>query len=315
MDYSFDFKGNLGLKQPGYWWSVLDLQTCFLLSEPSVEIMTRVREWTKKTGLPFWDAKFHRGFFRSLVIREGKNTGQRLITLITTSPPEKNYTEHMETLPSILGNLADAIVWGQTDMQADVSHAETSIPLKNNPWIYEEVNGIRYRIYPDSFFQTNTLMAKELQNKVLSYCGDMKQKHVLDLYCGAGFFSLALSKTAKKVTGIEQDSSSIESAKANAKENNLFADFYASKVEDYPWEKECPDLVVLDPPRAGLHPSVLKTLMKTLPHEIIYVSCNYRALVKELKIFLEHYTIENLEALDLFPHTPHVEVIIKLRKS
>src|SRR3989338_6927884 len=138
-----------------------------------------------------------------------------------------------------------AILGGQTNSQADVSNSETSIPLKNNPWIYEEINGIRYRLYPDSFFQTNSLMAKELQNKVLEYCGDIKKKHIMDLYCGAGFFSLALSKTAKKVTGIEQDPSSIASAKINAKENHLCADFFESKVEEYPWETACPDLVML----------------------------------------------------------------------
>lgn len=324
MDYSFDYRGNLGLKQPGYWWSVVNIQKCFLLSKETGEILERIRNWCSQTGLPFWDAKYHRGFFRNVVIREGKNTHERLIALITTTPEfiltnqtndkqsKEELVSMLQTFPETLNEHATSVVWGQTDTLSDVSLAETFIPLKNNPWIYEEINGLRYRIYPGSFFQTNTLMAKQLQDTVLAFAGDISKKRILDLYCGAGFFSLAFAKKARKVIGIELDKFSIISAKENTKENGLSADFFVAKAEEYPWEKNKPDLVLLDPPRAGLHPKVLKTLLQTLPKEIILVSCNYRSLVKELPKLLPYYHLQKIQALDLFPQTPHVEVVVKL---
>lgn len=309
MDYVFGRDGSLGLKEPGRWWSVLDLQSCFLLSKDGVDIMHRVRDWARGSGLPFWDLDTHEGFFRYLVIREGKNTGERLVMLVTNRPGEHETVEQMrQELVPLLEDKATSILWGINDRMTDLSVADEIHALKGEPYLEEVVNGLRYRIAPNSFFQTNTLMAAKLQDAVKTACEPLADKSVLDLYCGAGFFTLALTG-ARRLMGIELDAAAIDAAKINAELNGLKADFHAAKVEDVDWIKHCPQVVILDPPRAGLHPHVLKTLRLALPARIIYVSCNYGRFAQELAILLEHYRISSVQAFDLFPHTPHVELV------
>lgn len=312
MDFVFGEDGELGLREPGKWWSVLDVKSCFLQSETSNEILKRVSAWTKKTKLPFWNQHKHKGLFRYLLIREGKNTGERLVLLVTS---DKFTTEEKEVIKSFaneIDSLATSIVWGINSTQKDDCIADEMVSLKGSPWLSEIVNGIRYHIEPFSFFQTNTDMAAVLQNTVKEACGDMSNKTLLDLYCGSGFFGLAFVKDAEKVIGIELDEDAIKAAKQNASENNLDIAFYASKIEDFDWQKENPDIVILDPPRSGLHPTVLETIENVKPKTIIYVSCGYRNYVKELPRFLAHYKITSMEAIDLFPHTPHIELVTKL---
>jgi len=159
--------------------------------------------------------------------------------------------------------------------------------LKGEPYLHEEINGLKYRISPNSFFQTNSEMAAKLQDTVLEFASPIKDKTIADLYCGAGFFTLALARTgAKKVIGIEADEAGIEAAKVNVKLNSDgvlkwwsdgVVDFLAAKIEDYFKDQSMAegfDTIVLDPPRAGLHPKVIETLLKVLPQTIVYVSCN-----------------------------------------
>ena len=340
MDYVFGSQGELGLKEPGSWSSILDLSTCFLLSPESVEIMKIVREWTRASGLPFWNGKNYTGFFRYLVIREGKQTGQRLVMLVTAKPtsgpvravsprqcsPELRAVGGPTALPPDLekpftklvhhlDRHASSIVWGINPLVTDLSIAQEIIPLKGEPWIEEEVNGLRYKITPNAFFQTNTLMAEKLQDTVKNFCGDLTDKTLLDLYCGSGFFSLALAPGAKKTVGIELDSEAIACAKENAARNNITADYFVNAAEKFDWANYKPDVVILDPPRAGMHPKLIKTLLEVLPPRIVYVSCNYLRFLEEAKELLAHYNIRKATALDLFPHTPHVECVFQLERK
>jgi 23S rRNA (uracil-5-)-methyltransferase RumA len=313
MDYVFGRDGSLGLKEAGQWWSVLNLSTCFLLSPETTEIMEMVRTWTRASGLPFWDVRTHEGFFRYLVIREGKNTRERMITLVTHDSINESIAEKMQELKPLLGGMASSILWGINPHITDLSFADKIIPLKGDPWIEEEINGMRYRIAPNSFFQTNTIMAARLQDTVKSFCGPLEDQIILDLYCGAGFFTLSLSGARKRI-GIEIDPSAIEAAKLNAQLNHVEADFYAAKAEEFDWKRTCPQTVILDPPRAGLHPHVIKTLRQVLPKRIIYVSCNFKRCAEEIPLFLDVYKITRARALDLFPHTPHVELVLCLER-
>ena len=316
MDFMFCRNGELGLKEAGRWWAVVDLPECFLMSKEANEILSRLRVWTKNSGLPFWDNKKHEGFWRAAVIREGKNTGERLVAIITNRNPEAE--KLIKELSDVIGDLTTSIVWGINERITDLSDADEIISIKVNPWLIEEINGLKYQIAPCSFFQTNSDMAKKLQDTVLELV-EPKNKTVADFYCGAGFFSLALVKTgAKKVVGVEADMAGIAAAKNNARINNLKADFFAAKIEDYFKDETIAqnfNTIILDPPRAGLHPKVIEILLKTLPSTIVYVSCNFSRLAEELSKFLEFYSIANFRALDLFPQTPHVEVVIKLVKK
>jgi 23S rRNA (uracil-5-)-methyltransferase RumA len=313
MDYVFGKDGELGLKQPGKWWATLDLETCFLLSEDSVEILKRVRDWTRASGLPFWNAKTQQGFFRYLVIREGKNTGERLVMLVTAK--DDGARKKLEELPSLLGDLATSVVWGINPTVTDLSVADEIIPLKGEPFIHETVGGISYKITPNAFFQTNSKMAERLQAKVAEFCGDLSGKTLLDLYCGSGFFSLKLAGSAKKTVGIELSAEAIECAKENAAANGVTAEYFASPAEDFDWKGYAPDVVILDPPRAGMHPRTIETVMAAAPKTLVYVSCNYLRFLQEWKELSKLYVIDQAAALDLFPHTPHMECVFRLTRK
>jgi 23S rRNA (uracil-5-)-methyltransferase RumA len=336
MDFMFGWRGELGLKEAGKWWSVVDLPKCFLQSEEANEILRRVSEWSKKSDLLFWDNKKQTGFLRALVIREGKNTGERLVMLVTAesemgvdiSVVDKNQRSPVIRrqpndwreifLDLFEDGVATSVLCGISRRATDLSIADEIVALNGKPWLHEEINGLKYRIAPNSFFQTNSEMAAELQNTVTEFVAPKPEQKIADLYCGAGFFSLAFARAGAEVVGVEMDKAGIEAAKVNAELNAIKADFFAAKIEDYFKDKNLAvdfDTVVLDPPRAGLHPKVLETLIEVLPQKIIYVSCNYNNLAKELPNFLQHYKISRIRALDLFPQTPHVEVVIELEKK
>ncbi len=311
MDYTFGPEGQLGLREAGKWWSVIDLSECHLLSKDSIEILRQVRDWANDAGFTFWDSKQHQGFWRYCVIREGKNTNQRMVNIITSS--QDGVDKKMNELPKVIGDLSNSIVWGINDRPAEVSVSDEIRILQGDPWIEEEINGFRYRIHPNSFFQTNSLMAAKLQDTVSEFCGDLKNKTLLDLYCGSGFFGINLARSAKQVVGIELDPFGIANAEFNAELNKINnIEFFVSAAEKFDWSKWKPEVVIVDPPRAGLHPKVINVLMEEKPKRIVYVSCNYEHLAEELKKFLEVYKIEDIRALDLFPHTPHVEVVVSL---
>lgn len=315
MDFVFDAEGNLGLKEPNRWWSTLNLPSCFICPSVFSDIMERVRAWTRGSGLPFWDVRAHAGFFRYLVIREGVNTGQRLVMLVTNHAPTPEAITKVQELRMLLDDVATSIVWGINPSIADLSFAQEMHALKGDPWLTEIINGISYRVYPNSFFQTNSVMAAELQNAVLDFAGDVSNDNVLDLYCGSGFFTLALARKAKMTYGLELDRAAIDAAKLNAAANRIDAKFVAGKAEAYNWADACPQLVVVDPPRSGLHPTVIRLLRSVLPQRIVYVSCNYKRFVDECQRLLDHYRIADMRALDMFPHTPHVELVTLLERT
>lgn len=314
MDFVFGRNGELGLKLPDRWWATLDLETCFLLSEESVGIVNDVRAWAKSTGLPFWNSKTHEGFFRYLVIREGKNTGERMVTLVTSAshPMPAGFVE-------TVGGRATSIVHGVNARLTDLSLSDELTALKGEPFIHEVVNGVRYKITPNAFFQTNTTMAAKLHDAVRSFCGDLSEKTLLDLYCGSGFFSLGIP--ARRVVGIEENAEAIACAKENAEANDVRAEYFVSKAEDFDWGGYAPDVVIVDPPRAGMHPKMIETLLTAAPKTIIYVSCKYERFAKEFNgtatgapALSSRYRLAEAAALDLFPHTPHIEFAAKLER-
>ena len=311
MDYVFGPGGELGLKQPGRWDAHLDLSTCLLLSADGFEAVKRVREWSRAHGLQPWDNRAHTGFLRYLVIREGKETGERLAMLVTADGPLKAEKELVEALSP----LCTSIVHGINPTITDLSIAQTLRPLKGEALLREKVGGVTYRIHPNAFFQTNTRMAGALLEHVRSLVLGGPHERLLDLYCGGGFFSLALSKDVASALGVELDPQAITQAEASAAENGVGNVRYrAEAAEALSWEDEKPDVVIVDPPRSGLHPKVRKTLLEKLPPRIIYVSCGYKALSADLKELLTAYKAEPARCVDLFPHTPHVETVVQLTR-
>jgi tRNA/tmRNA/rRNA uracil-C5-methylase (TrmA/RlmC/RlmD family) len=221
-------------------------------------------------------------------------------------------TPHASRLVEVFAPLCTSLYLAENPEITDVSQGKTLELLHGKEFLTEEVNGVTYTIHPNSFFQTNTDMSGRLQNVVLEKLAGAK--HILDLYCGLGFFGIAAAKRGMSVYGHELDAPAIELAKVNAEANDVSdkTRWGAGPTERLDWSAEKPDAVIIDPPRAGLHPKAIEALLANKPPKIVYVSCNYHRLVDELKKLKEIYRVESLEALDLFPHTPHVEVVATL---
>lgn len=310
MDYVVGWKGEVGLKEYGSWNRYLDLSTCLLLDKETPVILQTVRDLMRDLKLEPWDAKRYVGDLRYCVIRLGKNTGERMISLVVHDLKRFDDVTRTE-LVKRLSPLCTSLYLAENPEITDVSQGKTLELLHGNEYLTEEVNGIRYTIHPNSFFQTNTRMAGELQTAVLDR---LPQGKILDLYCGLGFLGIAAAKRGNEVYGHELDAAAIELAKTNAEANGVAKKtrWGAGPTETLDWSAENPDAVIVDPPRAGLHPKALKALVENAPPRIVYVSCNYRRLVEELRELKAKYRVESLQALDLFPQTPHVEVIASL---
>ncbi len=312
MDYCVSPKGELGLKEPGRWNAYLDLETCYLLSPAAVQAMNAFRAYMKETGLEPWNADTETGYVRYLVIREGKNTGKRMITVVTA----EGALPDPYGLVNALAPYATTIYHGVNPAVTDLSIAEKMELLQGDACLEEQVGRRTYRIHPNSFFQTNTTMAAELLKTVGEFLAPKPPKKLLDLYCGVGFFSLGLADTAEKTIGVELDEKAILMARDNAALNGITnAEFHAAAAESLIWENERPDTVIVDPPRAGLHPKVTKSLLAHLPERIAYVSCNHESFARDFRLLKTAYRITQMRALDLFPHSPHVELVTLLERT
>ncbi len=310
MDYVVGWKGEVGLKEYGSWNRYLDLSTCLLLDKETPRILQIVRELMRELGLHPWDAKKYIGDVRYCVIRLGKNTNERMISLVVHDLKVFDDAKRAKIVEH-LSPFATSLYLAENPEITDVSQGKTLELLHGTEYLCEEVNGLRYTIHPNSFFQTNTQMAGKLQTAVMNCLPPGK---ILDLYCGLGFLGIAAAKLGHEVYGHELDAPAIELAKVNAEANGV-ADrtrWGAGPTEALDWSSEKPAAVIVDPPRAGLHPKALKALVENAPPKIVYVSCNHHRLVDELKVLKTKYRVESLQALDLFPQTPHVEVIATL---
>jgi 23S rRNA (uracil-5-)-methyltransferase RumA len=332
MDYAVGWNGEIGLKEYGSWNRYIDLSTCLLLDADVGQILQAVRDWMKECDLQPWDAKFHTGDVRYVVVREGKNTNERLI-IVVVKDTNRVTEDALSSVTSRLSPFCTSLILGEQSLTTDISLSQTFKTLKGNPWLEEIVNDVRYRIHPNSFFQTNSDMAGKLQETVKNFLSfrptetkgslgssdslGTTSRNILDLYCGLGFFGIYLAKQYPgiHVSGFEIDAEAIELAKHNASTNGISnrCNFTSGPAEDLSWKDIDADIIILDPPRSGLHPKVLKAVLEKEPKTIVYVSCNYHRLVEELKQFKSKYTVEQLTALDLFPHTPHVEVVVRLK--
>ncbi len=314
MDFTINYQGKVGLREKGKWWSVIDNHCCFISDERIESLFHHVREWTASAGLSFFDRKAHTGFLRYAVIRASL-TGETLLTLITSAPTEDESLAEEKMME--LGALDEltSVVWSINHTVSDVSVGDEDRVLKGDGYITDEVGGFRYRISPYDFFQSNSEGAGILLDRVVDYATRAGGKRLVDLYCGAGFFTIPLAKKFESVFGVELVEEAISMARINAAENGIEAQFFAEKSEDHGWESLQPDTILVDPPRSGMHDRALQKLLAYEPKNLIHVSCNYKQLARELSILQEKYAVEEMTAIDMFPHTPHVEVVTRLVRS
>lgn len=317
MEFSFHPDGTLGLHHRGDWNRIEPVEVCYLQSAESVAIVRAVRAFARVRGLPAYDPITHQGFLRSLIIREGRRTGDRLVGLITGPGPfgeaEAFVAAVRGAVPEVSG-IVRGIAAGTSD-GAPLTRVEV---LDGRDYLEEVVAGLRFRIGPDTFFQTNTEQASRMVDYVVDQARPQPGRVIFDLYCGVGTFSLALARAGARVTGVEMASSSVEAARANAALNALEGvRFVAGDVRvvlpRLVLEAGTPDVLVLDPPRAGAGARVVRKVGRSGARRVIYVSCNPTTLAADLKALLPFgYRLASVQPFDLFPQTYHVEAVAVL---
>lgn len=310
----------LGLHVRGLFDKVFNIGECLLESPAAVEVMKDVRDFAKKSGLPAYSIRGHEGFWRFLVIRETKRTGQMLVHLITSA--DRNGESTVDLLSSRLADKFPEITTFLHSLSANksqVAAGESSRVLFGPGFIEEKIGDLRFRISAHSFFQTNSPGAERLYDTVKEFADFDGSENVWDLYCGTGSIGIYVASRVKSVTGIEIVPDAIKNAYDNCRLNNVRnCSFLAGDLKEMikkAAEAGRPDVVISDPPRAGMHPKVIKTLLDVAPKRIIAVSCNPASLARDAALLLDSYEIKAIRPFDLFPHTPHMECIMRLDRK
>jgi 23S rRNA (uracil1939-C5)-methyltransferase len=313
----------LGLHVKGFYNRVLDIEECYLQSPLTVAILERVRQFALTSGPPPYNTMDHSGFWRFLVVRDSKHTGQIMVELITAS--NRSGVKKIDQLSSLL--LAEipeitTLVHGISTKKAQIAIADTRNVILGPGYIEERLGDLQFRISSGSFFQTNSQASKILLDQVLTGCALTGSEVVWDLYCGTGTMAIGVASGARNVIGFELIEEALADARTNARLNGVDnCEFVLGDLKGLLVDPSSlidrygsPDVVVTDPPRAGMHPSVVKQLVALAPPKIVSVSCNPATLARDLKILMEKYRLIRVQPVDMFPHTPHIEAVAILER-
>jgi 23S rRNA (uracil1939-C5)-methyltransferase len=319
LEYSFTQTPSgpaLGFHRAGRWDEVLEIERCWITTDLGNGIREAVRDWACEEGLEAYSQADGSGYLRHLVVREGRNTGQALVQLVT-APGERfepgYFVEVLRRFPQVR-----SVHWSINDTPAEVTNLPTRL-LWGEEWIEEELGGLRFRVRPNAFLQTNTTMAERLYALACDAAALGGGETLWDLYCGIGTIGLSLARDALTVWGIEVSEESVACALENAELNGIanaafFAGNVGEVVEELLDRSGPPDIVVVDPPRAGLAGKALRRLGRIGAPRIVYVSCNPTTLAGDVKALrADHgYELVRVTPVDMFPHTPHVESVALL---
>ena len=312
-------KNALGFHIPGQWSKILDLKNCYLQEYPSNEIRLAIRNYAIENELDFFDLKRQDGFLRSLMLRQNSK-GEWMILIQFFKENEKQRVKLLnfilEQFPQIT-TLLYAINPKGNDSIYDLD-IKTYF---GEGFIFEEMDGLKFKIGPKSFFQTNYKQALNLYRKTLEFADINENQVVYDLYTGTGTIAQYIARHAKQVIGIEAVPEAIDAAKENAKLNGLNnCTFYCGDMkevftEEFLAQHPKSDVLITDPPRDGMHPKVVEQILKLSPNRIVYVSCNSATQARDLSLMKDFYRVEKILPVDMFPQTHHVENIALLTKK
>jgi 23S rRNA (uracil1939-C5)-methyltransferase len=321
LEYSFTSTPRgaaLGFHRAGRWDEVLEVDRCWITTALGNAIRDAVRDWAQEEGLPPFDQEAQTGYLRHLVVREGRNTGQALVQLVTAPGDLQGADRLVEALrefPEVR-----SIHWAVNDSPAEVTNLPTNL-LWGDEAIEEQILGLRFRVRPNAFLQTNTAMAERLYDLAIEFAALDGGETVYDLYCGTGTIGLAMSSRALTVWGLEANEESVACAIENAGLNGItnaafFAGEVGAAIEELADRAGKPDVAVVDPPRAGLSGKALRRLARLEVPKIVYVSCNPTTLAGNVKDLVEEwgYELRRVKPVDMFPHTPHVESVALLTR-
>ncbi|MBQ8715202.1 MAG: 23S rRNA (uracil(1939)-C(5))-methyltransferase RlmD [Prevotella sp.] len=311
----------IGFHITGAFDKILPIEKCWLMDDLHNQIRNEVRDYAIGHGLTFFDLRQQVGLLRDVIIRNS-NTGEWLVII------QFHYDEEgdEQRAKGLLQHLADkfpqitALMYLNNQKCNDTIGDQDILTFKGNDHIYETMEDLRFKVGPKSFYQTNTEQAYHLYSVAREFAGLTGEELVYDLYTGTGTIANFVAKKARKVIGIEYVPEAIEDAKINSQENHIDNTlFYAGDMKDiltdaFIAEHGRPDVIITDPPRAGMHPDVVKTILRAAPQRIVYVSCNPATQARDLQDLDADYKVEAVQPVDMFPHTPHVENVVLLIK-
>ena len=318
-EISAEDRVGLGFHVGRFFDKVLDIKHCYLQKEPSDSIRLFIRQYAISHGLTFFNIREHRGLLRNMIIRSTEAGSIMLIMCFYYDDPDARrglLDAVSEAFPQI-SSIYYVINGKANDSIAD----RECILYKGDDAVYEEMEGLKFRIGPKSFYQTNSLQAYRLYSVARDFARLNGDETVYDLYTGTGTIAQFVSGKARKVVGIEYVPEAIEDARANARANGITnCEFFAGDMKDvlnagFIARHGHPDVVILDPPRAGIHPDVAKVILEAAPDRIVYVSCNPASQARDLAVICEKYRITAVQPVDMFPHTHHVENVVALERN
>ncbi|WP_396232337.1 23S rRNA (uracil(1939)-C(5))-methyltransferase RlmD [Fredinandcohnia sp. QZ13] len=321
MEFTFSPEGALGLHEQGNFRKIISLETCLIAGEKMVEGAMEVAQWAKDHQLSGYNKDQHEGLLRHLMVRQSFATGEIMLALFATEAPDGHLQGAADDLVKRIEEKfpeVKSLLWLKNTDWADRTQSEKTHVLAGRDFIYDEMDGYRFRVWFDTFFQTNPTQAQKLVDLAIEMGEPKKTEKMIDLFCGVGTFSLPFASRVEKLAGIEIVESSIESAKRNASDNGLSNTFFLAKdarkgIDEVLESFGRPELLLLDPPRSGAGGKVMRRIGRSQPERIVYVSCNpetFATDIKELEPF--GYTLKAVQPVDLFPHTVHVEAVALL---
>ncbi|HEX5563721.1 MAG TPA: 23S rRNA (uracil(1939)-C(5))-methyltransferase RlmD [Sporosarcina sp.] len=321
MEFTFSPEGDLGLHEQGNFRSIIPLETCLIAGRNMVDATMEVSGWVKEFGLSGYNKDTREGLLRHLMVRESFETGEVMLALFATEAPAGELAAAVEDLiERITKNFPNvkSLMWLVNTDIADRTQSEETFVLAGRDFIYDELGGYRYRLWFDTFFQTNPVQAQKLVDLALEMGNPQEDEKMIDLFCGVGTFSLPFAARVKELAGIEIVESSIESAKRNAIDNDLHNTTFLARdarrgIDEMHESWGLADMLLIDPPRCGAGGKVMRRIGRAQPKRIVYVSCNPDTFATDTAELLQFgYTLQKVQPVDLFPHTVHVECVALL---
>ena len=306
----------LGFHVGRFFDKVLDIKECRLQKDPSNAIRLFIKKYAVENGLGFFDIRNHTGFLRNMIVRTNEK-GDVMLVMCFYHEDGKARTALLDALAAEFPQIVS--LWYVINGKANDSISDLDCILyKGEDAIYEEMEGLKFKIGPKSFYQTNSAQAYRLYSTAREYAALTGSETVYDLYTGTGTIAQFVSPSASKVIGIEYVPEAVQDAVVNTRNNGIVnCEFFAGDMKDmltdeFIAEHGRPDVIILDPPRAGVHPDVIEVILKAAPERIVYVSCNPASQARDLAMFAVKYAVTAVRPVDMFPHTHHVENVVRL---
>lgn len=321
MEFTFSPEGDLGLHEQGNFRKIIPLETCLIAGRNMVDPAMEISTWVKEFGLTGYNKDTHEGLLRHLMVRESFATGEIMLAVFATEAPAGRLSEAAENLIERITKRfpnVQSLLWLVNTDWADRTQSEETFVLAGRDFIYDEMAGYRYRLWFDTFFQTNPVQAQKLVDLALEMGEPKEDEKMIDMFCGVGTFSLPFAARVKELAGVEIVETSIESAKRNALDNDLHNTTFLARdarrgIDEIHESWGFADLLLIDPPRSGAGGKVMRRIGRAKPKRLVYVSCNPETFAEDVAELLPFgYTLHEVQPVDLFPHTVHVECVALL---